>query len=107
LFTMRAMSFMIDTGASITITNSSSDFTGPVKPIKPQQLQGIASGLTVKRIESTTYIFCSDIGSYTSLTLHNVLFSRTAQSDYYVPDISQKTQGTLQMVSIPNESSVS
>jgi hypothetical protein len=54
---MREMCFVIDTGASITITNCSSDFHGPVKPVKPTQLQGIANGLLVQGTGSTVYRF--------------------------------------------------
>jgi hypothetical protein len=49
-----------DTGASVTVTNSKSDFTSDQYPVQPTKLQGIASGLEVKGIGDAKYSFKTD-----------------------------------------------
>ncbi len=76
-FTPDEVHFVIDTGASITITNDKTDFLSDIHPIQPTRLKGIASGLSVKGIGDAEYTFMTDDGSYTTVLLERVL---------YVPD---------------------
>jgi len=76
-FTPDAHHFIIDTGASITITNAVTDFDHSPQPVKLTQLKGIASGLQVLGLGQATYRFIADSSKVVSITLHNVL---------YVPD---------------------
>ena len=66
--------FIIDTGASITITNDSADFPDGIRGVSPVSLQGIASGLEIKGIGTAKYKFRMDDGSIQAVTLPNVLF---------------------------------
>ncbi len=49
-FTSDEVIFVIDTGASVTVTNSKLDFILDLHPVQPTKLQGITSGLEVKGI---------------------------------------------------------
>jgi hypothetical protein len=49
--------FIVNTGASITNTNSRSDFSEPLHSVQPTVLQGIVSGLNVRGISTATYKF--------------------------------------------------
>jgi hypothetical protein len=73
-FTPDAVNFVVDTGASISITYDKNDFDGPIHPVQPTKLQGIASGLSVSGIGDATYSFSSTSGSQQSITLQNVLY---------------------------------
>jgi hypothetical protein len=46
-FTPDEVHFVIETGASITITNNKTDFLSEVQQIQPITIKGIASGLSV------------------------------------------------------------
>jgi len=74
LFPVERKCFIIDTGASITITNCASDYVEHPKKVHPTHLQGIASGLLVQGIGTAIYHFCDDKGAEICLELHNVLF---------------------------------
>jgi hypothetical protein len=76
-FTPDEVHFIIDTGASITITFDEQDFDSPVHPVQPTTLKGIASGLSVKGIGDATYSFTTSKGDKIQVTLKNTL---------YVPD---------------------
>jgi hypothetical protein len=73
-FTSDEKAFIIDTGASITITNDSADFPDSVWGVRPINLQGIASGSEIKGIGTAVYKFRMDDGSIQVVTLPNVLF---------------------------------
>jgi hypothetical protein len=66
--------FIIDTGASISISNDKSDFTTPLRPVQPTVLHGIASGLHVKGIGTATHQFFVPDAAPIVVTLHNVLY---------------------------------
>jgi len=74
LFTVEHKCFIIDTGASVTITNCASDYAVPPRKVHPTHLQGIASGLLVQGIGTATYHFRDDKGAEICLELNNVLF---------------------------------
>lgn len=74
-FTPNEAHLVIDTGASISITNCKSDFTTPVDPVQPATLKGIASGLSIEGIGSVQYSFLTDDGTMQDLTLHSVIRS--------------------------------
>lgn len=66
--------FIIDTGASITVTNEEKDFVSHLRSVQPTQLKGIASGLEVKGIGTARYIFTLHDGTTTRVTLQNLLY---------------------------------
>lgn len=49
-FTPDEVHFIIDTGASVSITNSKGDFILQIPPIQSTNLKGIASGLDIKGV---------------------------------------------------------
>lgn len=73
-FTPNETHIIIDTGASITITDCKTDFVTAIDPVQPAQLKGIASGLAIEGIGSVHYSFLADDGSVQDVTLHNVLY---------------------------------
>ncbi len=76
-FTPDETTFVIDTGASITITNCKEDFTSAIQQVQPTRLKGIASGLDVKGIGEAEYAFKTDTGEMITVSFDRVL---------YVPD---------------------
>jgi hypothetical protein len=76
-FTPDETTFVIDTGASITITNCKEDFTSAIQQVQPTKLKGIASGLDVKSIGEAEYVFKTDTGEMITVSFDRVL---------YVPD---------------------
>lgn len=76
-FTPDAHTFIIETGASITITNSLTDYLNPPRPVQSTTLKGIASDLMVQGIGKTLYSFVADDNFLLFIELSNVL---------YVPD---------------------
>jgi len=49
--------FIIDTGASITITHNKYDFIGPVYPTQTMEIQGITAGLAIEGTGAAEYAF--------------------------------------------------
>jgi hypothetical protein len=73
-FTTDEVIFVIDTGASVTVTNSKSDFVSELHPVQPTKLQGIAAGLEVKGIGDAEYVFRMDNNTTISILFRNVLY---------------------------------
>jgi hypothetical protein len=73
-FTPNEAHIVVDTGASISITNCKSDFTTAVDPVQPATLKGFASGLTIEGIGSVQYSFLTDDGTMQDVILRNVLY---------------------------------
>jgi len=65
--------FVIDTGASVTLTNSTADFVSPPQLVQHTELKGITAGLKVKWIGTAVYTFQSDNGLRFDIALPNVL----------------------------------
>ncbi len=74
LFTSDEVTFVIDTGAIITVTNSKSDFISEMYPVQQTQLQVIAAGLQVQGIGDAEYVFKTDDNRSISIILQNVLY---------------------------------
>jgi len=72
-----AVSLILDTGASVSITHSPADFISSIRPVQHTTLQGIAEGLTVKGLGTVRYAVQDDAGKVRHLTIPDVL---------YVPD---------------------
>jgi hypothetical protein len=73
-FTLDEKVFIIDTGASITITSDASDFPQGFWTVQLIKLQGVTSGLAVQGVGTAAYHFKMDDGSIVSVDLHNVLY---------------------------------
>jgi hypothetical protein len=65
---------IIDTGASISVTPYRTDFISDIHPIQSLEIQGIASGLTVKGAGTVTYSFYNDDGALQTITLKHCLY---------------------------------
>jgi hypothetical protein len=73
-FTPDEATFIIDTGASISITYDKSDFDNDIEPVQPTMLKGIAAGLSVQGIGNATYHFTTPDGTILPVTLRNILY---------------------------------
>jgi hypothetical protein len=71
------ISLIIDTGASISVTNCVADFITPLRPVQQSTLQGIAAGLAIKGLGTVRYTVKDDLGGQQVFTIPKVL---------YVPD---------------------
>ncbi len=65
---------IFDTGASISISNTASDFTSPITPIQRMILQIIASGLPVKGTGTVSYTITDKDKNPTVITIPGILF---------------------------------
>jgi hypothetical protein len=100
-FTPDARHLIVDTGASITITNAVTDFDHSPQPVKPTQSKGIASGLQVLGLGQATYCFIADSSKVVSITLQNVLMFPIVPSALFARGMLLKQQVLIQTVSIP------
>ena len=65
--------FIIDPGASLTITNCATDFLKPPTLVKHMSLQGIASGLHMEGLGTATYSFWADNQSIQQVILNQCI----------------------------------
>jgi transposase InsO family protein len=65
---------IIDTGASISVTPYRTDFISDIHPVQSLEIQGIASGLTVKGAGTVTYSYYNDAGALQTITLKHCLY---------------------------------
>jgi len=72
-----AVSLILDTGATISVTNCTADFVTPIRPVQHTTLQGIAAGLSIKGLGTVKYSVSDDSGTLQDLVIPDVL---------YVPD---------------------
>jgi len=68
------ISLILDTGASISVSNCFADFVSPVRPVQHTTLKGIAAGLTIKGIGTVRYCVSDDQGVQRHITIPGVLF---------------------------------
>lgn len=68
---------VINSGASISITNQKSNFIIRFIQSKDVELKGIASGLNIASVGMAVYRFCNDSGDHFDITIPEV---------FYVPD---------------------
>ncbi len=80
---------VIDTGASISITNEKGDLISEIAPVQHVEFQGIASGLKIEGIGTVSYLFQADDGSLKTLQCIMFYMSLSARSSYYVHDTWQ------------------
>jgi hypothetical protein len=71
------ISLILDTGATISVTNCTADFVTPIRPVQHTTLQGIAAGLSIKGLGTAKYSIRDDSGAQQDLVIPDVL---------YVPD---------------------
>lgn len=91
-FTPDEVSFVVDTGASITITHNKQDFVSPIRCIQPTTLQGITFGLSVEGIGDAEYVFRMD-NQHVSILLRNVLYIPSCSIQLLCPrHLTENTQ---------------
>jgi hypothetical protein len=84
-FLSTSVPLILDTGASISITNSPHDFVGPIKPIQNTTVQGIAAGISVHGIGTVRYIVRDTMGAPYQLTIPGVLYAPACPSRLLCP----------------------
>jgi len=67
------ISLILDTRASVSITNCSADFITAILPVQNTTLKGIAAGLTIKGLGTVQYTVRDDIGREHTITIPEVL----------------------------------
>jgi hypothetical protein len=90
------VSLILDTGASISVSNCSADFVSPVRPVQHTTLKGIAAGLTIKGIGTVRYCVRDDQGVQRDITIPGVLF---------VPDCPSRLLCPRQLLTSTGDSS--
>jgi hypothetical protein len=76
-FIAKSIPLILDTGASIGITSTKSDFILPITPVQNTTLKGIASGLSIHGIGTVSYHILDDAKRPLKIIIPGVL---------YVPD---------------------
>ena len=65
---------ILDTGASVTVTNCVDDFVTPPRPVQNTTLQGIASGLEVHGVGTVNYTVMNNEGYPVTITIAGTLY---------------------------------
>jgi hypothetical protein len=73
-FMLDKIPLIFDTGASVSISNTKSDFASPILPVQRTTLKGIASGLPVQGIGTVSYTITDANNHETTITIPGVLF---------------------------------
>jgi hypothetical protein len=68
------ISLILDTGASVSVTGCIGDFKHPPKPVQCTTLHGIASGLVVQGVGTTTYTVLDNEGAPVTLNIPGTLY---------------------------------
>jgi len=79
------ISLILDTGASISISPSTSDFIGPIRNVQLATLQGIASGLSIEGIGTVQYTVLVDDGTEHILNIPRTLYIPACPSRLICP----------------------
>ena len=73
-FSSTSIPLILDTGASVSVSNDRADFVGPIHQVQNTTLQGIASGLPIHGVGTVTYTISTSAGTPLEVTIPNVLF---------------------------------
>lgn len=73
-FTPDQVRLIVDTGASLTITNTKTDFIGEVRPVQPTTISVFASSLLVEGIGTVKFSFKNNSGISQELILKDTLY---------------------------------
>jgi hypothetical protein len=89
------ISLILDTGASVSVTNCSADFITAIRPIQHTTLKGIAAGLTIKGLGTVRYTVRDDSGREHTITIPEVLYVPDCPSRLLCPrQVLSSTQDT-------------
>ena len=73
-FSPDEFSLIIDSAASLSITNNKNDFAGPIKTVLDTTINGIASGLSIEGYGKVIYTILDDDDAPFQITLDDVLY---------------------------------
>jgi len=76
---------ILDTGASVSITNNLGDFLTSPLPVQHTTLQGIAAGLEVRGIGTATYTVLDNAGKPVTLNIPGTLYVPACPSRLLCP----------------------
>ncbi len=76
---------ILDTGASVSVTNCCGDFKRPPHPVQSTTLQGIAAGLVVKGVGTSSYTVLDDAGQPVTLEIPGTLYVPECPSHLLCP----------------------
>jgi len=88
-FDSDSVPIIVDTGATVTLTNNKTDFLSYTPYAIPRMVQGISEGLTLEGHGTASWPVVNDQGSVVSLIVHNV---------QYVPNLPTRLLSPRQLL---------